>query len=458
MESAQDQTLTPETPKGNARHYQKLAKDGGLILISQLIGRFVIRLGRTAIVARLLGPTNWGIFGMLSTIPELLVGVGNLGLGPAILYYVSKVKRDPKVILGSIIAFSTVLGVILIGVGFVVMQFDFLFKGAAPIIRQYSVFILLAIPLFFFKLLSFKYLVARTKVMPRVILGLIESALPLTLFIGAWFILHEALDAAAYSWFISAILVDVIALAISLGTGGNPPRIEKSSLKELASYGSKAWWTQCFQLALLRSDFVFISAICGMEPLGYYIIATRIAEIFLSLSDALIVPFVPVLFGMDKKNTDRFTPLVIKFVMWSMILVTVLIIIAGPSLIGILFGENFKPAYTSFLLLMPGMIAFSIYPFIKFDLFGRDLTLKVSYLTAVGFILNLVINILLIPRWGIAAAAFSSSVSYCVSTFLILLLYCRVSGNSLSRTVLFSHEELKMLSTQLQKKLRKRSS
>jgi O-antigen/teichoic acid export membrane protein len=58
-------------------------------------------------------------------------------------------------------------------------------------------------------------------------------------------------------------------------------------------------------------------------------------------------------------------------------------------------------------------------------------------------ILNVVLNLFWIPRWGIAGAAASSSVSYLMVLALHLALWSRTLGGSWTRTLVVTRSDLR---------------
>lgn len=428
---------------GQGKHFRKLGINTGILLIGQVMGRFVVKFIRTVFMARTLGPLNWGIFGMLSTVPELIQGIGSMGLGASVNYYGLKEKRDQQEVMGSILFFTGIFGVMLIVGGYYLLKIDLLFSDGIDMIRNFSVLILLSIPAFFLKNLLLQFLVTQNKMVYLSIFGLIESSLPLVFFLVLWLILANGLLAAALGWFIATIVTSVISLIMAFLSGGYPPKFRWASIKELFIYGWKGCAAQIIERIQLRSDFLFVSAICGMKELGLYIIATRTMELVHTFTSALVVPYVPIIFGMNKKENDKFTPIVVKYLFWVLVSIAIIMVVAGPVVIKLLFGNEFHEAYPSFLLLLPGMITFAIYPFVKMDLFGRKLMWKVSYLTAIGIAFYLPLNLILIPKLGIEGAAISSSVGYSVSTLCIILLYCRVTGITLKKLFTITPAEMK---------------
>jgi Na+-driven multidrug efflux pump len=68
-----------------------------------------------------------------------------------------------------------------------------------------------------------------------------------------------------------------------------------------------------------------------------------------------------------------------------------------------------------------------------------------SAILSVAVILNLGLNLLWIPRWGITGAALASTVSYCLSSALFLTWTIRLSGVGAREAFILSWEEVRTI-------------
>jgi O-antigen/teichoic acid export membrane protein len=58
---------------------------------------------------------------------------------------------------------------------------------------------------------------------------------------------------------------------------------------------------------------------------------------------------------------------------------------------------------------------------------------------------NVLLNLILIPRWGIAGAAVAHTLSYATAAFLLVVVFVRESGRSMAETVLVTPAEMRRL-------------
>ena len=424
------------------------------ITFATSIGIRIIRLIKNAIISRILGPSNRGIFGLLTIVPDFLASFGTLGYGQAILYYVAKKHYDVKKVMGGIIIFTTFISIIMISIGAISINLNLLSNDINLIIKKYQGVILMMVPFFLLQRFGISFLIALGMIFQMNLVELLGSFIALVLFLIIWIFWSQiAIKAAVWSWCLGIIIIACLPFFLIRKKGVYPPILGFDYIKKAFKYGISGHFTNFFQQLLCRIDFIFISNMLGAEALGYYAIATSLSEMILNLPVSVGVPLVPMIFGMDNKSSDKFTPGVIKVVIFFVTISSIILIMAGKIFIKIIFGPEYLPAYSAMVCLQPGMLALGLFPIIKADLFGRNLPGKVSIFTSIALIINLFMNYFTIPIWGISGAAISSSVSYFLSIGMMYILYCKKSNNPVLRTLILTKEDMNKLFDVLKSKI-----
>ena len=76
------------------------------------------------------------------------------------------------------------------------------------------------------------------------------------------------------------------------------------------------------------------------------------------------------------------------------------------------FGPPFTGAYPALVLLLPGFVALALQGLLGQYFASRGFPVFLSAYWLLGLIVNVALNLLLVPRFGLLAAAGSSSVAY----------------------------------------------
>lgn len=194
---------------------------------------------------------------------------------------------------------------------------------------------------------------------------------------------------------------------------------EKQRIKLVFRFDPNKWhyiFSAAFPLFLIsflnqvvyRIDVVLLSFFSGTEAVGIYGLATRVLEIGILPATFLTASVFPVLAEQIKEiNIFKRTFLnSLKIFLLGGLSVTIFILIAGNFLVKILGGSEF----TSSILILK-ILTLSILPIWLTNLSSVTLiTLgeqkKLSYTYFFVAVLNILLNLLLIPRFGITGAAY----------------------------------------------------
>jgi len=414
---------------GDISEKLKTVRKFGFFTFGTTLAGFFIRLIKGVLFTRILGPTNRGIFGLLITLPQLVVSFGNLGLGLGNVYLVANRRYELRKIFGNTLVITFLLGTVLTFAGYFIFSQNWILKGNSETVRSYLPLILMAIPLVLLFEFSTDLIVAIQDIRFVNILTLAFSSFPIIFFLVVWLWTQNPLQSAVYAWFIGACFVCSWAVLRILRNTLFSIGFSKRYLWEAFSYGKRGFINIFANQLVLRVDFLFVSSMLGAKSLGYYAVSVSLAEILLSFPNAFNLPFLPVRLGMDKeKGSGDFTAVVIRHIFFVMVILCLLAAAAGKILIWILFGRRFLPAYPPLLWLLPGILALSVYNFLRSDFYSRNMPGFVSWVAVTALLSNIIFNLLLIPMCGIAGAALSSSISYGISTMLLLIKHKHMTG------------------------------
>ncbi len=415
------------------------------------IAMLIIRLGRNALLARVLGPADRGLFSLISSLPELIMVAGNAGLSNAVSYHAAKKTRAFKILLGNANALTLLLSCILFVLSFWVVQQAWLNNDNTESLIQFQWFIACAIPFLLIKIVYQNLLNVRQKISQINLMSILESLQPLVLFLFLWLVMDmNALTAAVWSWFISLLCLSLCAVFFL--KSGFPVALNTNMQKDLLDFGFRGYLDTLFQKLLLRIDFIFVSAFIGNEALGYYSMATAAAEIILTIPNALIVPLFSFLLRTAADDKNTVTPIVLRLLITVMLISAALFALLGKVLIYILFGEAFLPAYEPLLILLPGIVFLSYVSLIRLDLLGHDKPGAISVISGVSVVLNIALNLLLIPHFGITGVAAASSIAYLFGAIGLYFLHSRISGLTAKETLILRRSDLALVANYVKRK------
>jgi len=174
----------------------------------------------------------------------------------------------------------------------------------------------------------------------------------------------------------------------------------------------------------MRIDQVMINTMLGSDAVGRYGAAVRIAEVIYFIPMIITSSLFPAIIAARKtpQYMQRLQNLY-DFVVWLALLIALPIIFLSTFIIVTLFGEAYGSAGTVL------MIHTCAAPFVYFGLarskwiINEGLQRFILVFTLTGAVLNVLLNYLLIPEYGIEGAALASLVSQIISTVVTPLVF-----------------------------------
>ena len=236
--------------------------------------------------------------------------------------------------------------------------------------------------------------------------------------------LKYGLQAPAFAYLTTAIVLPFVLYALLRRTF---PRIEAGAfsgpeLKTLVLLGLPFVINTATYSIVSYFDTLLLTSQRTLHEVGLYNVAlpTAMAVLyFLYAFDSVIQPLASELYHAKKKNKLGLgLSLLHKYVFTGILLICMLLVVYAGPLIHLLYGQAFLPAVNTLRMLMIGILCYSITLMNLSVLSGIGQPKQVAKIQVYAAILNVVLNLILIPVWGMNGAALATVLSY----FLALLL------------------------------------
>lgn len=175
----------------------------------------------------------------------------------------------------------------------------------------------------------------------------------------------------------------------------------------------------------LNLDLVMLGFMKGDVEVGYYNAGIKVKTVLVTCVTSLGTVLLPRLsYYIQQKKKEEFQRMVTKafqFVLVVSIPMTVYFIIYVKESILFLAGESFLPATAAMIILMPTLILIGLSNITGIQILtplGRESNVVCS--VAAGAVLDFVLNLVLIPKFGSTGAAFSTT----MAELLVLIVQC----------------------------------
>ena len=408
-----------------------LKKDIAFTFSGNLTGTF-IGCVVAILLARTLGPANRGIVGLAILLPDILSKVFSFGYESVNPTYAGLYKESRSALFQHsvlIAFFSGIICGVLIYLFYCRLpvdkaQFEQVPLGTIP-------FLCLFVPLSMLTRLLISLLRGVEKTDKAAVVFVIQN---LALFLGLFiylFFFSQSVDFVIAIWSLSFLFPIVLGLwylrsYITFAPSHFSPLLFRKGL----CFGGQIGLTTIARLLNYRFDQAMLAFMVPVEQVGLYVVAVGFAERLRILPQSISAAFLPRLANeLEQRQSQvpqlyRYTVLISFF---SMLITAVL----GIPAVYILFGKEYAGSIMPFLWLLPGIAVLGGSSILASDILARQ---KPKYSMMAGYttlLLNIALNLMLIPQLGIAGAAVASTLSYSCAGILWMFFYRRESSTPL---------------------------
>jgi O-antigen/teichoic acid export membrane protein len=405
-------------------------KNIGSLFISQTLG-YVIVFIYTIYLIRYLGVENFGILSFALALTSILEILSDLGLNILMTRDVARDKSLTQKYFNNIIGIKLILLVILVSgtvLGLNLMSY--------PLNEIYVIYLILFMFIFnTFSGVFYSLFQAYEKLEYQSIANILNSILMLA---GVLLIIkfNSGLILLSILYALIGGLVLLFYVYISLTRFKFPkPRFEfdfnfwKPTLAQALQFGLIGVFTTIY----VWIDSVMLSFMVGNEAVGIYNAAYRIVLVLLFIPiviNAAVFPVMSRLYGSSSDSLQRITEKYFKFMLLISMPMGILITFFAGNIILLLFGNQYYPSVIALqILIWATVLTFINSSYVQ--LFqSSDKQMTVTKIAFIGMIINISLNLLLIPKYSYIAASFNTLVTELGGAVLILTVATR--NNSLN--------------------------
>lgn len=182
---------------------------------------------------------------------------------------------------------------------------------------------------------------------------------------------------------------------------------------------------------LATSDRVMIQAMSGNAEAGLYGLAYTASMIICVVWTAIQGSLTPYVYEKLKKDElEKIAPVAEPCIIFFSIMCFVVVLIA-PEFMNILGGEKYKESVQLIPPLLAAVFFMEMYNLFSMIEFYHKKTFKIMCATLVAAVVNIVLNYLLINRFGFVAAAYTTLLCYVLYTIFHYLNMRKIEGRKI---------------------------
>ena len=429
------------------------------LLFSANAAQYVI-IGVTGVIlARGLGPDGRGVYGLINETALIVAAFPGAALELAGIYLIGKRRYTLQTVFSNTLSWSLVLAALcLLLIPLVLLSGLTLFGMSSA---EISVG-LLGASMITVGDGSREYLLPLNRPVAYTGLTLIPPIIRLGGVVLIVLTVGLTIDRAATIWLISLAVLLVFTIATMMRHVSFRPRVNWKAMKAQVSFGSRSHLGWILQALNHRLDVFMIAVMVGTGGVGRYLVGVNLAELTWWVPLALGTVLFPKSSTMDSESNFEMSAMACRRTLVVTMLAGLGLLLVAPTAIPLVYGGNFVPSVTIFLILLPSGLFYTIHKVLGSSLSAHGMPQATLYAGLISLPLTVGLNVLMIPRWGITGAAIASDIAYAVNAAVILVLFVRVSRLPLPKILLFNMSDFRAardnLKTKVLDRLRKDDS
>lgn len=409
---------------------KKFAFDIGITFIASVIS-MILGFVITILLGRHLGAGDLGLYRMVCTIYGIAMLIGGLGIPVAMIKYVAEYRKDKNK--SDEVASSGVITSLLLGIGFSILFYFssgiferiFNMQGLSGLLKILA-------PVFPFALVggSFLGLLNGLREMKKYAMAtIIQSVLMLVVSVVLiyW---GFGIAGAVIGIVLSSAGSCLFLVRVSKGYFEFTLEGYIQTTKKMFSFGWKIIAVNWVNQINYDADTILLGYFLTAADVGYYGVAIGLSRFFWLVPSAIQTITYPVTSEYWANTNHRALQTMIdksmKYTACILLPIGLGIGFFANDIVTLIFGKSFIYVVFPLRILIIGTVIYGIIKAVGsfFTGIGRpDLSLKID---SAGAIVNLVLNISLIPLFGISGAAFAAVASFVVMAILLIYLMIKI--------------------------------
>jgi len=379
------------------------------------------------ILTRFLGVAGFGLYSAIIVVPVMVIGFTQLGIRRSAIYHIgNKLLPEDHIVsaLFLLLLWTSMLSIIICG-------FVYFFSESQPFDPLIIVLVLLTIPLLLTNVYAGGVFLGKEDIRSASIVNAGPTLLTLLLtVVFVWWMNMSALGA-----FIAIFLANLVMFFVTYRiiivqfrysiTWKYHEGIMKSMIK-LGVVNAIAIFIMQLNY---RLDILMLKKLSTLEEVGYYSLAMQIAEQLWHIPYAIESI---VLSRSANTTDDKFVHRTVASIFRVSLLIGlaggVIIFLIAPWLVPAVFGQEFAKSVIMIQLVLPGVLILLGFRILNSRLTGMGKPQIAIYTFLPALLINFILNLFLIPRYGGIGAAWSTNVSYALGSVIFVIIYSRMVG------------------------------
>jgi O-antigen/teichoic acid export membrane protein len=377
------------------------------------------------LLTNILGSEGFGLYYALIVIPLIVLSISHLGIRGASIFLIGQKRYSENDLVSAVISILLVTG----SVGMILSMVAYYFFNEPQYTTTIIGLVIIIIP---FRL-GIVYIGGiyfgkdEIKMANSFEWSLNFLNLVFAIFL-VWY-LKMGLLGAALSFSLASVLVGIYAIYTVAKRFRIKINLRSNIVKNLVRLGIVYAFTFFVIQLNYRIDILLLEKLSTINEVGIYSLGVHIAEQLWQIPFAIGI----VLFSRtaNLKDQNKLVSSSVTLARQSVVLIlsfSVIIILLAPFLIPLVFGKGFSNSAVILNYILPGIVVMVVYRVLNGYLAGKGKPQYAIYAFAPALILNILLNLILIPEYGAVGAGIASDISYLTGTIIYWILFVNITN------------------------------
>lgn len=387
--------------------------------VLRLLGGLVISVW----IGRYLGPEQFGVLNYALAFVGLFGVVAKLGIDEVVVRDLTRSPEKEAKILGTVFALKLIASLLVLPLVILTAWINHAGDWSAIVLVAVIAAGMIFNALDVYDIYYQAHILSRTVVLARSAAFLLFSAVRVALILGEFPVVYFAAAAT---------------LEIALGGGllvwfyqrkrAATPKwhFDRKTMASLLRDGWPLIMSSALIIIHTRIDQVMIGQMLGNAEVGLYSAAIRLSESWLFIPLMIVQTVTPYLLKLRESNMVFYQTRLLQLysiMFWLGVLAGVFTILFGEFFVVLLFGEEYRLAYLPLILTIWTGIFISQAVARGIWMVGENMQGYRLVINSIAVPMNITLNWILIPIYGVAGASIASLISIGVSTWILPFLF-----------------------------------
>ena len=379
----------------------------------------------SVILSRMLGAAGFGLYSAIIVVPVMVIGFTQLGIRRSAIFHIgNKILPEDHIVsaLLILVLWTSALSIIICG-------FVYFFSSSQPFDPLIIVLVLLTIPLLLTNIFAGGVFLGKEDIKRASILNAGPTLITLLLTVlFVWGLKMSVLGAfvaialANLIMFLITYRIIIVQFRYSI-TWKYHEGIMKSMIK-LGLVNAIAIFIMQLNY---RLDILMLKKLSSLEEVGFYSLAMQIAEQLWHIPYAIE----SIVLSRSANSTNdqavhRTVASIFRVSLLIGLVSGICIFFIAPWLVPLVFGHAFVQSVAMIQVVLPGILILVGFRILNSRLTGMGKPQIAIYTFMPALVINFILNLFLIPRFGGIGAAWSTNVSYAAGSIIFVILYSRM--------------------------------